>query len=255
MKTVYADIVFCLNFITDYTLLYISAYSINIKIKQIRIIAAAFIGGIYGVICNVLSIKSGLLLILNIFVVLLMSFVAYYGVTVKAFVHLIINILSYSFILCGFVSLELLRKGNTFAVIIISCILFIIVIRKNALLTARRRFEKKVSALLCKDGKEIQVSLLIDTGNLLVDYATGLPVMIVSERAIYDIEPEIIRYINFKTVNGEGRLGIAENIEVYILVKEKRIKIRAIVGISGSGKENFTNFDGILPAELAKNIF
>ena len=134
---------FCLNFITDYTLLYISAYSINIKIKQIRIIAAAVIGGIYGVICTVLSIKSGLLL---------MSFVAYYGVTVKAFVHLIINILSYSFILCGFVSLELLRKGNMFAVIIISCILFIIVIRKNALLTARSRFEKKVTALLCKDG-------------------------------------------------------------------------------------------------------
>ena len=50
MKTVYADVLFCINFFIDFALLSVSAFILKIRVKGIRLVLCAALGGVYSVL-------------------------------------------------------------------------------------------------------------------------------------------------------------------------------------------------------------
>ena len=96
------------------------------------------------------------------------------------------------------------------------------------------------SVTLCANGKTIEVCALCDSGNLLVDDVSGLPVVILSHKTADKLgKMPIEGYINVSTVGGESMLPIVPLCDVQV---DKRHK-RAIGAISDG---EFANYDIIL---------
>ena len=253
MKTVYADVVFAVNFAADYVLLYISAYSLHIKVRTIRLLAASIIGGIYGVAASIVPVASSFLLLISFAVLLLMCSVAFAGVTSKAFIYLVINMCVYSFILCGMVSLEPLRKRAGITVLVFGCVLIVFAVKRLRLYRINQKSRRHISAVICTDGCERELELLCDSGNLLTDPVTFSPIIILSNSFANSLSSEKTRFVTYRTVGGEGTLDIAEDSEIYILKDNKRIRVFAVVGFCKES-ETFSGYDGIIPELITQNI-
>ncbi|MCH5272207.1 MAG: sigma-E processing peptidase SpoIIGA [Lachnospiraceae bacterium] len=82
-----------------------------------------------------------------------------------------------------------------------------------ALTAARQTRETLFSAALCRNGKERELSALMDTGNRLRLYGSSLPVVVVEEKYIVDwmkeaeqTEPQKLVFLPYKGVGGTGLL-------------------------------------------------
>ena len=253
MRTVYADVVFVINFVCDFALLYLSAYSLSIKVKIVRLIISAFIGAVYALIVAIINLSGMLCLILSFAALLIMSFVSFYGVTKKAFVRLVINVYVYSFILCGLVYTEPFRRFTYGITVVLMSLFLVVAIRrlgiKNPVFTKR----KSMDLIFKVRGMQKTLCLIIDTGNILTDPVTMLPVIIISRDAANLLDLEKVRSIPFQTVVGEGELYILKTEEIYVPIGKTKIRLNAVAGCCFDNSAALP-CDGILPASIIENL-
>lgn len=228
-------------------ILYATAIILKIKPSIIRILISGAIGSLYAMIIYVTQFKIYESIITKIILSVIMVYIAFNPQNIKKLCKQILIFYLTSFIFGG-VALYLiyfikpqnvLIKNGLFAgkyvlkVILFGAIVAFVII-KLSIKIIKTKIQPK--DMYCKvklkiNGKEIQTTAMIDTGNLVREPITNIPVIIVESSLMYDILPkEIIN--NLENILGGNLNDIPEEIRNIYIPKLRWIPYKSL------GKEN-----------------
>lgn len=199
---VYADILFFLNFIIDYLILYSTSKATYIYTKRLRLVSGAVVGGIYGVF----MFEKDLFLLYNPVAAFVVSLIIIFISFEKINFKLITNFYIISFSAAG----TSMFLNNMFGVIrvnnglfyvenniylmvlgvILSSMIVIFVLKMINRSILKHSEIRDVEIFM--ENKSVTVSGITDTGNLLLDPITQYPVIVVSYNNIKQILPDEI---------------------------------------------------------------
>lgn len=246
--TVYLDIIFVENILMNYIILFATLIILKVKNKgqQIRLLASSVIGSSYAIIVylNIIPIYSNI--ITKIILSIVMIYVAFNPQNVKQLLKQLLIFYLTSFVFGGcafaliyFIKPERVKMNNgvfvgTYPIkvtLIAGIIAFIIT--QIAFKINKIRLDSKNTFINIKiyyEEKIIEVKALLDSGNMLKDPISGMPVIIIEKEILHKIIPEeILNYIE-NIVGGEEQKEKTE-------VKKYLSKIRMVPFMS-IGKEN-----------------
>ena len=234
--TVYLDIVLIENILMNYIILFATGFIQKINISQIRLIASSILGGIYAIIAylNIIPIYSSLFM--KILLSMIMIYIAFNPQNYKKMCKTLLLFYLSSFVMggCALALLYVISPQNInfengvlvgtypMKVTIIAGVLGFSIIQVAFHLNKRQVRKKD---MICK--LEIQVNNIkselrayIDTGNMLKEPITKIPVVIAEKDKIKNL-----RKINFNNIIG----GDEDNIY--------NLKIR-VIPFNSIGKQN-----------------
>lgn len=246
--TVYLDIIFVENILMNYIILFATLIILKVKNKgqQIRLLASSVIGSSYAIIVylNIIPIYSNI--ITKIILSIVMIYVAFNPQNVKQLLKQLLIFYLTSFVFGGcafaliyFIKPERVKMNNgvfvgTYPIkvtLIAGIIAFIIT--QIAFKINKIRLDSKNTFINIKiyyEEKILEVKALLDSGNMLKDPISGMPVIIIEKEILHKIIPEeILNYIE-NIVGGEEQKEKTE-------VKKYLSKIRMVPFMS-IGKEN-----------------
>lgn len=242
--TIYVDIVLLENLCMNYIILFGTAYIMKIKVKHIRILLASLIGAVYAVVAyaGVFPIYANL--ITKIILSICMTYIAFNPKKLKGLIKelLLFYLVSFSLGGCAFALLYIVRPQDIFmkdGVYIGTYPLKIallggitgFVITYIAIKIVKTRITKSeiiYKAVIKIEEQELEINVLLDTGNMLKDPISGNAVIMVEKNRLYKIVPkELLDNMN-KFLGGEF-----ENKE--ILEYKKRIRF---IPFTSVGKQN-----------------
>lgn len=201
---VYVDVLFVLNFIINYLILFASARLSGAPIHRLRVVLAGVVGAVYGVLAFLDGFSALTALWVKILVACAMVLIAYGGRDMRRNIRLFLIFcgLSFAFGGCAF-AVQLLTGGAggrmdmrngvfylriplgvLLASSALSYLIFSIVFRRSA--TGATKHEI-LQVELSYGGRETMFYALVDSGNTLSDPLTNHPVMIVEYEIIRDI--------------------------------------------------------------------
>ena len=218
--TVYADIVFLENMFMNCIIILATNIIVKTEIRITRNVISSIIGSIYAVIIYISNIK----IYSNFFLKVLLSFtivyIAFKPHNIKSFLkHLIIFYLtSFTFGGVAFALLYFLRPQDilfqngmlvgTYPIkIILAGGLFGFIIITIAFKNIKGKLSKK--DMYCKvrinsDNKHLNIVAIIDTGNLLREPITKVPVILVEKKKLEEIFPNEILDNITSIINGDN---------------------------------------------------
>jgi len=246
--TVYLDVVLIENLCMNYIILFATGYLLKIKIKHFRLIISALLGGIYSILAYMEVLKIYSNFVLKIILSVVMVYIAYNAKNIKQLTKQLIFFYLTSFVFggCAFALLYiikpqeiLMRNGmliGTYPLKVAllgglggfatTAIAFHFV--KNKL--ARKDIFCKITILFNK--KETETKALIDTGNMLKDPISGMPVIVVQKDILECILPDIILNNLEKIIGGDVPKEIYEDENLQYITKFR------LIPFSSLGKEN-----------------
>lgn len=245
--TVYLDIVLIENLCMNYIILFATGYLMKIKMKQLRLIVSSTLGSIYAVIAylEILPIYSsfGMKAVLSI----LMVYIAFKpkGVKILSKQLIIFYLTSFVFGGCAFALLYfvrpqdiLMRNGvyvGTYPIKIAllgGIVGFIITyVAFRIVKTKLRRKDILYNIEITLQEKRLKVKAMLDTGNLLKDPISKMPVIVVEKEQLYSLLPiQLLDHI-------EEWIGGDEEFLNQIEEKELIARFR-IIPFSSVGKQN-----------------
>ena len=210
-QTVYADVLFLINFSMDFLVLYLCAKLSRRRINCVRYAVAAAIGGAYGVVTLFLPQNGMTVMICDTLSLILICAVAFYSKknALRDFIGRCALFAGVSAILGGIMSAlySLLNRsglamlepdgGDDISVWIFA---LIAVLGSVAAVAGGRRMKrfassKQSSVEIGYEEKTIRLRAMTDTGNLLSDPLSGRGVAICELEAVRDIFPrELIEF-------------------------------------------------------------
>lgn len=245
--TIYLDIIFLENFILDLILLYAVGIETKSKIKFYRIIIASILGSIYAIILYIVKNEFLYSIVMKSMLSMVMVYVSF---ETKGFKDLLKKMLYFyltSFVFGGG-ALALIYIVNTGKISIqngqiqgsytILTIMIGIIIAFITIIIAFRLKKNKISKddLMCNieikiNNKEVKTKAMIDTGNLLKEPITNIPVIVVEHTLLKKIIPNEI-LDNIDNILGGDLSGISESIKNQYILKMK------VLPFTSLGKQN-----------------
>lgn len=246
--TIYLDVVLIENLIMNYIILFATGYILKIKLNHIRLIISALLGGIYSILAYMEVLEIYTNFFMKILLSVVMVYLAYNAKNIKLLLKQITIFYLTSFVFggCSFALLYfvkpqeiLMRNGmliGTYPLKI--AVLGGIVgftISVIAFKVVKRRLNKK--DMFCHitvfvGEKNIKTKAMIDTGNMLKDPITRMPVIVVEKDILYEIIPHKILDNLEKIIGGEISNEIYEE-EVIKYISKFRV-----IPFTSLGKEN-----------------
>ena len=245
--TIYVDVVLMENLIMNYIILLATGLILKIKIKHIRLILGSLLGAIYTIVAYTGFLKIYSNFILKIILSLIIVYIAYNPQTVKTLSKELLFFYLTSFVFGGaaFALIyivkpqDILMKNGLFlgtyplkTVILAAIVAFIIII--TAFKIIKRKMTKKdmIYKIEVKlNGKIIRTKALVDTGNMLKEPITNLPVVVIERSLLYDSIPkEILNHLE-EIIGGDFE-KIPEEIRIKYISKLK------LIPFSSLGKQN-----------------
>lgn len=256
--TIYLDIILLENLCMNYIILFATGFIHRVTIKGWRIFISSFIGGIYSILSFVpiLEIYSNFLF--KIVLSIVMIYIAFHPQNIKQLLKelIIFYLVSFAFGGCAFALLYFIRPQDILMrngvltgtypikVALLGGIVGFIVVT-IAFKVVKGKLSKKdmfcqVTIFLKEKTKTIKA--FIDTGNLLKDPISGMPVMIVEWVELEGIIPkEILLHIN-EILEGKNTDILSQ------ISTEHSLKFR-LIPFSSLGKQN-----GLLLGFLADKL-
>lgn len=245
--TIYIDVILLENICMNYIILFATGLINKVNIKQIPIILSSIIGSVYAVLSfmSILEIYSSL--ILKVLLSIAMIYLAFKPKNLKLLLKqlLIFYLVSFAFGGCAFCLLYFIRPQD--------------ILMKNGLLTGTYPIKiallggivgfvivniafKIVKGKITKkdmfcdieiifNKKSTTIKAMIDTGNLLKDPISAMPVIVVEARELVNIIPQQIIDNLSKIVGGEEK-----NVIDYI--EQEYISKFRVIPFSSLGKQN-----------------
>ena len=246
--TVYLDIVLLENLCMNYIILFATGYIMKIKMKQLRLLLSAILGGIYAVIAyiEILPIYSsfGMKILLSV----LMVHIAYNSKNIKNLLKQLVVFYLTSFAFGGaafallyFVKPQniLIRNGVYVGTYPIKIALLggIVgfIITYIAFKVVKTKIHKKdiiYNIEIHIKEKTLKLKAMLDTGNMLKDPISRMPVIVVAKEELYSILPEKLLDNIDKLIGGE-----AENLLEQVEEKEIFTRFR-MIPFSSVGRQN-----------------
>lgn len=206
--TIYVDMVFLENLIMNYIILYATAIISKSNKKFIRLIIASSVGGAYAILMYIAEINFLATLLLKLFLSIAIVYIAYKPKTTKALFKTmsIFYLVSFTFGGVSFMLLYFLKPNDIkivngvfigmypIKIVLLGGIIgfcFIVVSIKNI----KGKFSSKDMFCNIKiffNNRVVKVSAMVDSGNLLKEPITGMPVIIVEKDELDEIIPNKI---------------------------------------------------------------
>lgn len=204
----YADIIFINELINDYLILSIAGYISGHKLSRKRQLAGALSGAFVSTLLMVFlwNVPLGINLISGILLAILMIFISFKPKTRAGFVRLFFYTYSSGFILRGISEFFELHfptlPGQS-----VFFICYLLLIGGLKVINLINKNSSRICLVNVSLGNEVKhLHALIDSGNLLYDDVTNLPVSIIDNNELPEnFSPEQLRYISFNSlgcVNG-----------------------------------------------------
>ncbi len=264
---IYADILFVINFSLDYLCLFIAGRLLNFKSTALRLILAAVMGGTYAFLPYITELAVYISLPLNLVFAGLMCLVSFGKMPVKRFLLGAVTYIVSSALMGGLITAlySLFGKSHQGVYAETGAFGFALACFASALITflygalSKRKIHTKSAQInLYIEGEKISARLLADSGNMVTEPFSSLPVIILSSSALpppYDNPdhpdfPLKIRAIPFGTASGKGCfLGFRpDKIEIVRLGK-KPLPADAYIAIDTFGN-GYSGYDGIIPTSI-----
>lgn len=267
MITIYCDVVFVINFVCDYVLLYVTARFLNVAPKTARLLLSSFAGGVFSLF-GVILLENGLLrLVCSALFSVVMCRTAFGKGTKGRQLKIVLTYNAVSCVLCGVavavsetLTYDCRNGGISVVILFVSAALLWVGFIYFGAGVSKEKNVNKVEVQLCYNGKERKCSLLCDSGNLLTDPYSSLPVIILKsekspkETGFSDFVKNKTRYIPIKTAEGNSVIKAVKPEYVRLSDGGKIKEINAILGFSENENADFGGTDGLIPYSLIKNI-
>lgn len=245
--TIYIDIVLIENLIMNYIILFTTAVVLKIKVNHIRLILASLLGAGYSIIAYMGIIKVYSSIILKIILSVLIIYIAFNPQNIKKMCKDLLLFYLVSFVFGGatFALIYIIKPQNILmknglflgtytlkTVMLGAVVAFCIIIGTFAII--KNKISKK--DMFCEieiliNQKKIKTKAMIDTGNMLKEPITNVPVIVVEHILLYSCMPKEILN-NLKEIMG----GDFKNIPCDI--QEKYISKLKLIPFSSLGKQN-----------------
>ncbi len=283
MSEIYADVYFFINFAMDFICLYITSLISSRKTSIFRLALGGFFGGAYSIFALLLlNGRSGV--IITLFAALLICFCTFFnGKDLKGIFPSFLVFTAVSFFMGGALTYIYsylgrlfggVQAGNSRSFLLLPasalCALFSFITSR----ISKKAFKGHRVGIKIITSRTLEFSALVDSGNLLHDPISGLPVIILSKKASLNFVksgiftpsevikyPEVskkIRLIPFKSAwaSKDGEKGEESSILTSFIpeggVAVSGIKRECCVAFSHS--ESFSGADALLPASLFGDI-
>lgn len=245
--TIYLDIVMLENICMNYIILFTTGYIMKNKIRQWRLIASATIGGIYAIVSylDILPIYSTI--VMKIILSIIMVYIGYKAKSIKVLIKQLIIFYLTSFVFggCAFALLYFIRPQDILVrngiyigtyplkIALLGGIIGF-VITQIAFKIVKTKFKKKdmiYNVKISIENKTETFLAMLDTGNLLKDPITKIPVIIVEKNKLYSILPDLL------LDNVENLLGGEQVNNIDELGEKEYLKKIRILPFSSIGKQ------------------
>lgn len=244
--TIYLDVIFIENLCMNYIILFATGYITKIKMKQMRLIIASCLGSAYAILMYI----QNNIFFSNIFLKILLSIViiliAFYPKKSKQFLKQIVIFYLISFVFggCAIFLLYFIKPQN----VLIKNGVFVgkyplkvaflggivgFTLTKISFKLVREKMNKKdmyAKIIIFNNKNNVQVKAIIDTGNMLKDPISGIPVIVVCKDKLYELFPQAILDNIENIINGKIVEELAE--------KQEIISKFRIIPFSSLGKQN-----------------
>lgn len=245
--TIYIDVVLIENLIMNYIILYGTAIISKVTPKHIRLVLASTIGAIYAIVAYMSILKIYSTFILKIILSIIIIYIAFNPQNIKTMLKQLILFYLASFVFGGAAFFliyvvkpqDIIMRNGVFVgtyplkIAILGAIVGFAVI-VLAFKIIRNKLSKKsvfcnIKIKLCNN--EVNTTALIDTGNLLKDPISNMPVIVVERTALYDILPKQILN-NLENILGGDLENFSDDI------KQEYISKLKVIPFSSLGKQN-----------------
>ena len=257
---IYADVLFIINFITSYIILFIlGKIIIKVKIKKIRLAISSVVGGVAAVVVFSLELPVLVMQIIRVVSSFFMVFTSFYEKK-RAVLSNFLWLSMLSLLLTVAMIFTVMSAGGVTGAVIKSGVIYIdlplklfvaLMVISYAGITVfmkilySRRFKRRYIIDITHNGKKISTSALFDSGNQLREPVTGKGVSLIewgiakellgAEFDYYEIEQhaEELRLwaVPYRSVGKEGGVIFAFIADKMFLPDEKKTIERAFIGL------------------------
>ena len=245
--TIYLDVVIVENLIMNAIIIYATAIVLKVKIKHLRIIISSLIGAVYSVLSYISDLEIYNNLFLKVFLSVVMVYIAFIPKNVKLLLKQILIFYLTSFLFGGVAFAliyvikpqEILMKNGLFlGMYPLKTVFLGAVIATIILITAFKVVKNNITKkdMMCYvvieiDNKSTKIKAMLDTGNMLKEPISGLPVIVIENTALYELLPKEILE-NLEEILGGDFQKIPEDIKNTYISKLKWIPYSSL------GKQN-----------------
>ena len=245
--TVYLDVIFLENLVINYIILYATGIISKSKTKQSRILLGSTIGAIYSIIYYLINLQIYSSFIVKIVLSIVIIYVTFNSKNLKQLSKQVLLFYLVSFVFGG-ASIAIIYMANSQDITIqngvlvgkytIKTILIGIIIAYLTVIVAFKVIRSKLSKndLICDieislNKHKINTKAMIDTGNMLREPITNIPVIVMEHTLFYDVIPKQILN-NIENILGGDLSKIPEELQSEYISKFK------VIPFSSLGKQN-----------------
>ena len=254
--TIYLDVIFLENIVINYIMLYVTGIISKAQKKKKRLFLGALIGAVYSVIYYLFRLKIYSSFIIKIILSIVIIYVAFKSTNFKDLLKKILLFYLSSFVFGG-AAIAIIYMVNSQNITIqngvlvgsytLRTVLIGIVVAYFTIIFAFKIIKISKKDLICDievtlNNKIIKTKALIDTGNLLKEPITNLPVIVMEHTLLYDVMPKEILN-NVEEILGGDFSKIPEH------MKEEYSSKLKVIPFSSLGKQN-----GMLLGIRAENL-
>lgn len=240
---VYIELVYILNFLLDFMILYGTKRLLKINKNILRILLGSFIGSITTIQVYV-KLNSIELIIIKTFLSLIMNYAAFgkKNLLKNTFYFYVLSIIYGGFIYL--LDIDLTFYHNMILLIILCPLTIYIFIKEYN--NYKINIKDKYNVTIVYLNKTYNLEGFIDTGNHLKDPITNKNVILVD----LDIKTNKVIYIPYKALNTEGIIPCIKPDKV--LINNKEIN-KCLIGLS-KDKISIPGISCILPNQIKENL-
>ncbi len=245
--TIYVDVVLIENLIMNYIILFATSIILKNNSKFWKLLSASLIGAIYTVISYISNLKIYSSMILKLILSIIIVYVAFNPQNMKKMCKslLIFYLTSLVFGGAAFALIYIVKPQETFmknglflgayslkTILLSGIVAFFIVI--TAFTVVKNKISKRDMFCNIKiklNVKEIETKAMLDTGNMLKEPITNIPVIVVEHTLLYECVPKQILN-NIEEILGGDFSKIPDEIKKKYMTKLK------FIPFSSLGKQN-----------------
>ena len=264
---IYSDLLFVINFSLDYLCLFIAGSILNCGGKTKRLLLGSALGGLYSFLPYIFELTVFVSLPLHILTASLLCFIAFGKRDTKKFLLLVGTFIVTSALIGGLVtaiySLSSQYSNGVYTEVdalsfCLICVLSALIAISYGFVCKRKIHIRSVTVRIYVGNEKISANLLCDSGNLVTEPFSALPVIVLSSTCLpppYDspeseVFPLPIRAIPFSTSAGRSCFFGFRPTKIEILHPAKKPKtIEAFIGID-TERKSYSGYDGLMPTSI-----